>query len=132
MTVEQAGMSFLNKPLRKANIKDISSMLNVASVVSEKIITGLEARGVDCAVSPIALKALDSDVFTKSGDLTKAAKLRIGKFAKSFGFSNDMTIGDAINIIAKQTSKQEVPSQDVFRPVVSDISGMIPPSLLPR
>lgn len=101
MQVQQVGMSFLNKPLAKANAKEISSMLNVAAVLSEKMRTSLAERGVDCAVNPIVMKALNADAFTKSGELTEKASQRIVEMAEANGQSPNMTIRDALKLLTK-------------------------------
>lgn len=101
MTIEQVGMSFLNKPLAKANIKDLSAMLNVGAVLSEKMRLNLAANGVDCAVNPIVMKALSSDAFTKSGELTEKASQRIIEMAEANGHSPSMTIREALKMLTK-------------------------------
>lgn len=102
--VAKRGISYLEKPLLDADIKDYAKMINKAAVKSKDFAFSLVEEGVRGNVtSKVISNKLDGskDVFDFSGKLTDKAKAEMTEGMIKKGIPLDIKIKDALDLFIK-------------------------------
>lgn len=95
-------ISYLEKPLLDANIKDFAKMINKAAIKSKDVALSLAVQGVRGNITPKLIRTtLGNDIFDASGKMTKEAKKGILLGMINKGLPLDLKIKDSIDLFIK-------------------------------